>query len=190
MNHISENDIIEGLRKRDNIVLKYIYRTGYEPVQHLVMNNNGTLDDAKDIFQEALIVAFNNIKKDEEFSLSCSFKTYIYSVSRLLWLKHLRISRNNMKNFNENHEYIDFEEPKPFTTEDLRYSIYQKAFLELPEDCQKILKLSLEGFSQKEIADLLGYKSDNYISKRKHYCKEYLIKKIKCSPDYQSGEFS
>jgi RNA polymerase sigma factor (sigma-70 family) len=154
----------------------------------MILNNNGTQEDAKDIFQEAMIVAFRNVREDNHFKLKSSFQTYIYSVAKLLWLKHLRISRKNMKNFNENHEYIDFEEPEPFTPVDLRYALYQKTFFELPEDCQKILKLFLDGVTQKKIANLLGYKSENYISKRKHFCKEYLIKKIKENPDYQPRE--
>ncbi len=150
----------------------------------MILNNNGTEDDAQDIFQEAMVVAFRKFKDNENFNLTCTFQTYIYSVSRQLWLKHLRISRDNMKNFNENHDYIDFEEPEPFSDGDLRFSIYQKAFLELPQDCQKIMKLSLDGISQKDIADKLGYKSENYIRKRKHFCKEYLIKKIRENPDF------
>jgi RNA polymerase sigma factor (sigma-70 family) len=185
LNRLSPVEIIEGLRKRDSRVLKYIYKTCLEPVQHMILNNNGTQEDAKDIFQEAIIIAFRNVMEDNQFGLKSSFQTYIYSIARLLWLKHLRISRKNMKNFNENHEYIDFVEPQPFTSADLKYSLYQKTFLELPDDCQKILKLFLDGVPQKEIANLLGYKSENYISKRKHFCKEYLIKKIKENPDYQ-----
>jgi RNA polymerase sigma factor (sigma-70 family) len=152
------------------------------------MNNRGTDEDAKDIYQESLIIAFRNFKEDEDFKIKCSFHTYVYSVARHLWLKHLRISRDNIKKFQENHEFIQFEEPEPVSREELKYSLYQKAFLELPPDCQKILKLSLDGISHKDIANMLGYKSENYISKRKHFCKEYLIKKIKESPDFQSWQ--
>ena len=154
----------------------------------MISNNSGTLEDAKDMFQEAMIVAFRNIKNNDQFTIKSSFQTYIYSIARLLWLKHLRISRQTMKNFNDYQEFIEFEEPDPFTPTDFKYSLYQRTFLELPEDCQKILKLFLDGVSQKEIANQLGYKSENYISKRKHFCKEYLIKKIKENPDYQPHE--
>jgi len=186
VNRFSQSEIIEGLRKRDSKTLRYIYKNGFLSVRQMVMKNKGTEDDAEDIFQESVIIAFRNFREDQNFKIKCSLQTYIYSVARNLWLKHLRISRTNRKNFIENHEYIEFEEPEPVSIEDLRFSLYQKAFLELPPDCQKILKLSLDGISQKKIADILGYKSENYISKRKHFCKEYLIKKIKENPDFQS----
>jgi len=41
---------------------------------------------------------------------------------------------------------------------------------------------------QKEIAEKLGFKSENYIWKRKHFCKDYLIRKIKEHPDFQEDE--
>ena len=152
------------------------------------MNNNGTAEDAKDVFQEALIVVFENIRKDRDFKVGCSIKTYLYSISRLIWIKHLKRSRKNMSQLNENNEFIDFEEPQPFQEHDFKYALYQRVFLDLPEDCQRIMKMANEGMSNKEIALKMGFKSDGYISKRKHYCKEYLIKLIKENPDFHSDK--
>ena len=121
------------------------------------MTNSGTEDDAKDIFQEALIVVFKNIREKADFKLESGFQTYIYSIARLLWLKHLRDSRNQDKNLKENHSFIEFEEPKPFNEDDIRYAIYQRAFLKMPPDCQKIIRMSVDGVSQKVIAETLGF---------------------------------
>ena len=57
-------------------------------VQSLIINNNGTADDAKDIFQEAMIVLYEKARSGT-FELSCQIKTYVYSVSRRLWLKKI-----------------------------------------------------------------------------------------------------
>jgi RNA polymerase sigma factor (sigma-70 family) len=186
VSRLSQSELIEGLRKRDDKVLRYIYKADFLSVRNMIMSNKGTEDDAKDIFQESLIITFRKFRENENFTVHCSIHTYIYSVARNLWLKHLRISRDNLKNFSENHDYIEFEEPEPVSAEELRLALYQKVFLELPPDCQKIMKLSMDGVSQKDIANILGYKSENYISKRKHFCKEYLIKKIKENPEFHS----
>ena len=37
----------------------------------------------------------------------------------------------------------------------------------------------------KEIARILGFKSDQYVKKRKHQCKEKLIASIKSDPRYK-----
>jgi len=182
----SQEDIINGLRRRDNRILKYIYKHHYTAVLKLILSNSGTEDDAQDIFQEALIVAFKNIRDKEDFELESNFQTYIYSIARLLWLKSLR-NKSTEKTMKDNSNYIEFEDPKPFNEEDLRYSVYQRAFAKIPEDCKSIIRMTNDGHSQKEIANELGFKSENYIKKRKHYCKEYLIARIKEDPEFEEG---
>ena len=186
MNRFSEEEIIDGLRRRDNRVLSYIYKNHYTAILNLVLSNSGSEDDAKDIFQEALIVVFRNIREKADFSLKSGFQTYLYSIARLLWLKAIRNKKADQKKLDESHPYIDFEPPKPFNDQDIRYSLYQRAYTNIPADCQEILRLTLDGVSQKEIAEKLGYRSENYVKKRKHYCKQFLIDKIKEDPEYEN----
>ncbi len=83
-------------------------------------------------------------------------------------------------------ERIEFEEPSPVDDKDLRMAIYQRTLLQIPEDCQKILQLTAQDLSSSEIAQQLGFRSEGYVRKRRHFCKEYLINKIKEDPDYQA----
>jgi RNA polymerase sigma factor (sigma-70 family) len=182
----STDELIAGIRKRDDAVLEYIYRKSYEPVMRFVLNNTGSGEDAKDLFQEAMIVVFQNIRKDPEFKISCSLQTYIYSIARLIWIKHLNRLKYNRARINENLEFIDFVEPEPFNNYDQEFALYQRVFLELPEDCRKIIHLSNQGMSHREIAEELGFKSEKYIKKRKHFCKEYLINLIRKHPDFNT----
>ncbi len=188
MNRYSSNELIDGIRKRDNTVLKFIYQKYFHSINRFILNNSGTDDDAQDVFQEAIIVVYENVRSKNGFKLESSLQTYIFSVARIIWIKHLNKVKKNMDKLNENHEYIEFEEPQPFQEHDFKYSLYQRIFLDLPIDCQKIMKLSNEGISHKEIAAKMGFKSENYIAKRKHFCKEYLIKMIRESPDFHSDK--
>lgn len=187
MNRYSSNELIVGIRKRDNTVLGYIYQKYYNSIQHFIINNNGTTDDARDIFQEAMIVVFENITKDKDFKLVCNMQTYIYSIARILWIKQLNKSIFNRTKLNENHEYIEFEEPQPFKEHDFKFALYQRAFLELPKDCQNIISLSNAGKNNAEIAAKMNL-SENYVAKRKHFCKDYLIKLVRGNPDFYSDK--
>lgn len=187
MKKFSDEDIVLGLRKRDNHVIDFIYQHYFDSVAKMVVNNSGSSDDAEDIFQEALIIVFKKLNDGEELTLTSSFSTYIYSICRLMWLKKLRDSQKlNLKKLNrEEEEFIEFEEPPPVQDKDLRYAIYQKALMQIPEDCQKILTLIGEKLSHKEVAKKLGFRSDNYVKKRKHFCKEFLVNKIKEDAEYR-----
>lgn len=188
MKRLSDEEIVTGLRKRDNHVLQYIYKNCFTPVKQLILHNAGSETDAEDIFQEALIVIFKKLRKEEDFELNASFSTYIYSVARLLWLKHLqKIKKIDIDPLNRDmEERIEFEEPSPVEDKDLRMAIYQRTLVKIPEDCQKILLLTAQDLSSLEIAQQLGFRSEGYVRKRRHFCKEYLINKIKEDSDYQA----
>ena len=86
MKRLSDEEIIAGIRKRDNRVLHYIYKNAFAPVKQLILHNAGSETDAEDIFQEALIVIFKKLRAEEDFEINAAFSTYIYSIARLLWL--------------------------------------------------------------------------------------------------------
>ena len=52
----SEKLLLKGLAKNDKKAVEAIYKGNYNMVQAMILKNNGNADDAKDIFQEAMIV--------------------------------------------------------------------------------------------------------------------------------------
>jgi len=185
---LTDDEIIAGLRKRDNRVLQYIYKNSFNAVKQLVVHNAGSDSDAEDIFQETLIIIFKKLRDDNDFQLTANFTTYIYSIARLIWLKHLKqIKKIEIDPLNRDmEERIEFEEPLPVEDKDLRMAIYQRTLSQIPEDCQKILRLTAEDVTSREIARRLGFRSEGYVRKRRHFCKEYLVNKIKDDAEYQA----
>jgi len=178
-------EILEGIRRNDIKILQYVYRTFYSYIKYFIISNSGSDDDARDIFQEALVVVYRKLAEDQ-LDISCTFKTYIYSVSRLLWLKQLerRKAKNELSIDNEN--YIELEdETKDLSEQNEKYGLYQKYFRRLSEDCRKVLEMSFEKISLKHIAEIMGYKSEKYAKKRKFQCKERLINEIKNDPKFK-----
>lgn len=188
MKSYSDEDILRGLRKRDNSVIQFIYQSNFDKISALVINNNGAEDDCEDVFQESLIIIFKKLRDEAGFELTSTFSTYLYSVARLIWLKKLRESRKmevtELKR--EMEEAIEFEEPPPVQDKDLRMAVYQRNLKLIPEDCQRILTLTSQDISAKEIAEKLGFRSDSYVRKRRHFCKEFLVNKIKEDREYQA----
>ncbi|MDQ1152448.1 RNA polymerase sigma factor (sigma-70 family) [Sphingobacterium zeae] len=85
-----ENDeqIIEGIKDGNSFAIDAIYKRYYPSISHMILQNNGREDEAKDIFQEAVIVLYDKVSKGN-FELSSKLKTYLYSICRRLWLKQL-----------------------------------------------------------------------------------------------------
>jgi RNA polymerase sigma factor (sigma-70 family) len=180
-------DLLSGIRRNDTIVLQHIYKNFYSNINFFVKKNCGDDDDANDIFQEAIIIIFRKLKANELVLDDCTFETYLYSVCRLLWLKQLDKRRLEKENIKDNHEYNDdiYDEGLERVIDlNERYRLYQKHFTNLGKDCQKILQLYFDKVPLKNIAQIMGFKSEKYAKKRKFKCKEYLIQSIKQDMEY------
>ena len=171
--------ILNGIGTSNNDVLNYIYRKFFPDTCRFVENNSGTSEDARDLFQEAIIVIFRKMKT-APIVLTCNFRTYIYSVCRLLWLKKLEKRKDNLEVTKPN-TVLDqqIEDVSGSYEQTEKYRLYQKHFNQLPTDCQEIMKLYLEKVSAKEIAKKLGFAGEDYVKSRKYKCKQTLILNIK-----------
>lgn len=177
--------IIEGIRNRDNRILTIIYKEIFPVVRYYVTSNGGSQEDAKDVFQESIIVAFKQISKNS-FQLKTGFEAYLYGISRLVWLKILRNRSIHDRNI------VKIEEPEEsympadkLVEEDIEMRLFRKYFLKLAPECQKVLRLISDGLSYEEIAQEMGYKSEKIVRNKKYKCKEALIKMIKADREYQ-----
>ena len=178
----SEEAIVEGLRDKDHEIIRFLYRNYFDSIQGLILKNSGNTEDAEDIFQDALIVVYKKIR-DNELKLSCSLKTYLYAISRNLWLQKLQNKQN------KNTEFVDIadENEEPFElnenfVEHEKYNLYQKHFIKLSEDCQRVLKLFLKKVSLKEITKIMNFNSVDYTKTRKYLCKKTLKERILNDP--------
>jgi len=182
-------EILHGLKDRDTRVLDFIYDNFYFQIKIFITKNHGTEEDARDIYQDALMVIYQKQQK-ENLTLSCSFSTYLYSVCRLLWLKQLEKRKQQLTVTEESGIYVEVNENilDIFNLNE-KYKLYQDHFNRLSFSCQKVLELFLAGIPLKEIANILGFKSEQYAKKRKYQCKEKLVISIKSDPEYKKLKY-
>ncbi|MCT4613686.1 MAG: sigma-70 family RNA polymerase sigma factor [Marinifilaceae bacterium] len=174
--------ILEGIKKNDNIILLYCYKEFFPSIKAYVCKNSGEEEDAKDLFQEAIIVVYRKLKSDS-LNLNCNFKTYLYSICRLLWLKKLRDESRKPK-LELIGEDKKLEGIAEIAEQNERYRLFQKHFLKISPDCQKLLRLFIDGFDTSSIVKKLGYSSKEYLKKRKFLCKKALIEGIKSDNEF------
>jgi RNA polymerase sigma factor (sigma-70 family) len=185
----SNEELLSGILRNDSSVLRYIYKKCYQKINTFITRNSGDVDEANDIFQEAIIVIYRKLKDDNLTLKDCSFETYLYSVSKLLWLKYLKKRRNNIVIIDDILTYSDevYDDDLIETVKkNERYKLFQDHFLKLGTDCQKILKLFFDKVPFKQIADIMGYTSEGYAKKRKHQCKEALVNNIKQDTEFKN----
>ncbi len=188
MKEYSDDQILNGILRHDNLILQYIYKKFYYTVNLFVKKNNGNEDDANDIFQEAIIIIYRKLKENDLVFKSSSFDGYLFSVCRFLWLKQLekrRIEQERLTDSLPFQEDVYDDNLVDLVEKNERYGLYQKHFITLGTDCQKLLQLFFGKVPLADIARMMGYKSEKYAKKRKFKCKELLIKRIKQDTEFK-----
>jgi RNA polymerase sigma factor (sigma-70 family) len=166
-----EQDLLKGLAIGDKQTIELIYRDHYNLIQSLIINNNGSADDAKDIFQEAMIVLYEKVRSGS-FELNCQLKTYLYSVSKRLWLK--KLSANNryvISGADLEPSFPVEEEVEAHEKRDAEFDMMEKAIASLGEPCKSLLEAYyLNKQNMQVIAATFGYTNADNAKNQKYKC--------------------
>lgn len=169
--------LLEGIAKADSHAVRAVYQLALPSVISWVRENSGSEDDARDVFQEALMALFRKLEAGS-FTLTCTLKSFLRIMCRNLWLGKLRNKHRQMKPL-EGVEEIDLDNDMLTKLEQSeKQQLFFKHFDLMGDNCKKILQWFFDKMPLKKIADKLNT-SEGYIKKRKYICKEKLIKAIK-----------
>ena len=168
---INEQLLLRGLANNDSKAIDTIYKDNFNMVQAFILNNNGTYDDARDIFQEAMIALYEKAKS-ESFVLTCQIKTYIYSICRRLWLKRLQQQGKFVVQSESLEETVSVEEDLEIHEKrNADFVIMERAMNSLGEPCKSLLEayyINKKGMT--EISAAFGYTNADNAKNQKYKC--------------------
>lgn len=81
----------DGLRRNDPATIKALYAAHFPTVRQMVLKNSGSINDAQDVFQEALTVLWLKVKEDRLRAETMDDPGgYLFRVARNKWLDTVR----------------------------------------------------------------------------------------------------
>jgi RNA polymerase sigma factor (sigma-70 family) len=168
---IDEKELLTGLAASDKKAVETIYQENFNMVQALIINNNGSADDAKDIFQEAIIVLYEKVRSGS-FELNCQIKTFVYSVSRRLWLKRLQQQHRYSDPGDSMESVVGVEEDlEAHEQRNAEFDLMEKAINNLGEPCKSLLEAYyLQKQNMQVIASKFGYTNADNAKNQKYKC--------------------
>ncbi|MBN8687765.1 MAG: sigma-70 family RNA polymerase sigma factor [Chitinophagales bacterium] len=168
---INERELLQGLAVNDKKAVESIYKENYNMVQSLIINNNGSADDAKDIFQEAMIVLYEKVRSGS-FELNCLIKTYLYSVCKRLWLKRLQHMSRYAPPIEDPESTVSVDdELEEHEKRDAEFEMMNKAISSLGEPCKSLLEAYyLQKQNMQVIAASFGYTNSDNAKNQKYKC--------------------
>ncbi|MCX7955200.1 MAG: sigma-70 family RNA polymerase sigma factor [Bacteroidales bacterium] len=166
-----EKKLLEDLKNTNQMAIFYIYKKFYPTILNFIKLNGGDENDAKDIFQESVLSLFYNLQ-NPNFELKCQLKTYLYSVSKNLWLNELKKKNKITNDLSEveeiEEEFIELSEKNENL---LREKRLLKALEKLGEPCKTIIELFyVERLSMQQIAERMGYTNAENAKNQKYKC--------------------
>jgi RNA polymerase sigma factor (sigma-70 family) len=165
-------------------VLRAIYQNFSGKISNYIMQKGGSLDDAKDIFQDALLIVINKVQSTD-FQLSSSFYTYLFSVNKYLWFNKSREKSRNNVSIPEDNTLRDDNNIERELLHKEKDAIFHDNFKKLGELCQQLLTLFFEKKNMTFIAQQLNLKNEHTARTRKYRCRESLKKLMYNDNRYQ-----
>ena len=172
------------IKENDATTLKELYKTNFAKVKRYVLKNSGDEQQAKDVYQEAFLAMWRNIKNDRFSGESeTAINGYLFQIAKYKWLDHVRSVK--YKNTTFINRDIEYDEPE-IEIEELnnkKIKIIMDCIGNLGERCQALLKLFyFERKTYKEIAQILAI-DEASARNAKYRCQEQLKKMTQTIPN-------
>jgi len=166
----------QALRANRDEVLTQLYRQAFPMVRYYVQQHGGTAQEAKDVFQDALVVFYEKAIGGT-LHLTATPSTYLLGVARNLWRQEQeRRQRRPHTSLEEDHLQLADDEPE-LPSADVPVLEYVER---LGEKCKSIL-LSFYYFQQplEQIAATHAYRSVRSATVQKFKCLERLRNSVR-----------
>jgi RNA polymerase sigma factor (sigma-70 family) len=177
---MNEKEIFERIQRGDEKALEFLYKKYYRMMTKLVITNSGTEEEARDVYQDALIVFWQKATSGN-LILTSKISTYIYSICQNLWRKELDRKKRLSNEEKDTPVSLDTD-----TAE--KEKIIARCIDQLGETCKKVLMYYyFEEMSMQDIAEKLGFANTDTAKTKKYKCKKKLDELVKAQ--YSEQDF-
>lgn len=183
----SDEYLVRSLRSpeastRDS-ALRYMYREFRAMARKFVAENGGSQPEADDIFQDALIALYEQVREGK-FKGESSLRLYLYAICRNLWRKRWRKASHSLNDLEGMENMPDPVQgiEKKFET-DSRARLVQALLKKVGEDCRRIVTMYYyDRINMKDIMGRFGLSSEQVAKTKKYRCMQRLMALIQNDP--------
>jgi RNA polymerase sigma factor (sigma-70 family) len=169
--YTTDDVLIEGIKLDRNDALEVLYKRFYATVLHLVISNNGSEHDAKDLYQETVLIVYEKFRYGNT-ELTCSLKTFIYSIARNLWLKKLKEKGSGNVSITDNESFLNLtDEMENADNNEKLHEQISVALNNLGEPCRSLIEdFYLKGLNMSSITEKYAYSNSDTAKTQKYKC--------------------
>ncbi|MEM0941355.1 MAG: sigma-70 family RNA polymerase sigma factor [Bacteroidota bacterium] len=159
-----------ALQNREAMILKW-YEEVFPKAAAYIQQMGGNLEEAKEVFQESLIVCYEKLSTNSFFP-EVSTEAYLIGIVKKRWLKYRSKSESNIRL--EGLEITEEKTQKPLSGKLLQY------LKESGERCMDLLQsFYYEKLTMRQLADRFGYANERSVTVQKYKCLEKVRDRVK-----------
>lgn len=178
----TEQELLAELAAGNRAATEEVYNRHYPVITRWIQKNGGTIPDAADVYQEAIVVLYEKAQ-NEGFRLSCKIGTYLFAVSKNLWYKKVQKLQKEPGNLPDGAgqdgrtDWAYEDDIKAHQEREIYYSQLNSALDQIGEPCSSLLKAFYQhDKSMQEIATEFGYTNTDNAKTQKYKCLNRLRK--------------
>ena len=155
----SQEKLVKAIKDNDELVLQSLYKSNYPKTEKYVLENSGTDDEAKDIFQEAFVAVWRNIQLDKfKPESETALSGYLFQIAKFKWIDVLRANKKRpVVTIDEDYTVIE-QYTEPLEADQEKYlNAVKKGFQSIGDSCKEMLtRFYFKKESLRKISEALG----------------------------------
>jgi len=176
-------EILKGIIDNNRIIVQFIYDRYYHEIRKFIEKFGGSNDDAMDVFQDAIIVIYELMKRGEAEKIK-NFRSYFFSICKFKWFntirdgKYTEITNVQLEELLPAFEYTQVSESlSEIIEKERRVKVYFNSFMQLTSVCQKMIRFVAYGWTIEDIAAEMNF-SVVYTYRKRQACLNKLTKLV------------
>lgn len=173
----SDKDLLTGLAQHDQQSLDQLYSSWFPLIRGMVRKFQGTEEDAKDVFQDGIMVLYEK-SRDPGFQLDSRLSTFLYAVCYRIWLKKWQSNQRNSPFPADADEHAAQEEDLvQYLEKEQQFRLMASCLKQLGEPCRTLLEdFYIRKYSMLDISEKFGYTNADNAKTQKYKCLSRLKK--------------
>lgn len=177
--------IRSGKQGRDAVIAKLYYDdTLISRVRSTLGKYGGRPSDFDDVYNRTLLQFVKTVVQKPDFEINTDLYSYLSGVAKYVWFGILRKKGNKIHDdIDEHRDIAGVGNPESLLIDESKKELIQSLLDKLGKNCREVLMYWANGYSMKEIAQMMEYKSDIMARKKKHLCFKQLLKLLEEYPE-------
>ncbi len=158
----------------------YLYKENYRKLEHIVLYNSGSKEDAQDVIQETMMALIEMIQA-KKYRVEASISSVLYAIAKNIWMKKVN---KHSTDASRDYNWLSTQQAQQA---DVQWAIEKTEAMEkvaalfesLGDNCKKLLTyFYFEERNYGEILALMQYDNEQVLRNKKSKCMKALTEKV------------